>query len=307
MNREIHIACSTDDNYAPLCGVMVCSLLDNNQGKPMHVHVLANHLSVNNRQRLARQCVAYGALYTFHEVDESRLEGCQYRTTVHPLSSAAYYRILLASILHDVSRVIYLDCDMMVLGDLQVVYDMDLKGHGVAAVQDYDTPVDMEHYRQLGLSEGDKYFNSGFMVIDLDFWRQHNTERKLLEFAKLERKVYFHDQDALNCVFRGNWRRLSPEWNYFNVAQIRVPHLFESKEEARRFFRSPKVVHFPGRYFKPWLDTSCIPYRGQWLHYLLISKWKDMPLRRNERQWYTVIKTYYVGLKRLYYKLIYTL
>ena len=187
MNREIHIACSTDDNYAPLCGVMVCSLLDNNQGKPMHVHVLANHLSVNNRQRLARQCVAYGALYTFHEVDESRLEGCQYRTTVHPLSSAAYYRILLASILHDVSRVIYLDCDMMVMGDLQVVYDMDLKGHGVAAVQDYDTPVDMEHYRQLGLSEGDKYFNSGFMVIDLDFWRQHNTERKLLEFAKLER------------------------------------------------------------------------------------------------------------------------
>ena len=178
---------------------------------------------------------------------------------------------------------------------------------GQFAVQDYDTPVDMEHYRQLGLSEGDKYFNSGFMVIDLDFWRQHNTERKLLEFAKLERKVYFHDQDALNCVFRGNWRRLSPEWNYFNVAQIRVPHLFESKEEARRFFRSPKVVHFPGRYFKPWLDTSCIPYRGQWLHYLLISEWKDMPLRRNERQWYTVIKTFYVGLKRLYYKLIYTL
>ena len=65
MNREIHIACSTDDNYAPLCGVMICSLLDNNQGKPMHVHVLTNSLSDDNRYRLAHQCVTYGALYTF--------------------------------------------------------------------------------------------------------------------------------------------------------------------------------------------------------------------------------------------------
>ena len=306
MNREIHIACSTDDNYAPLCGVMLCSALHNNKGGQMVVHVLANELSFDNQSRLTRQCLRYGALCKFHKVDNKRLEGCQYRTKVHPLSSAAYYRILLASILPEVSRVIYLDCDMMILSDMSEVYDMNLAGHGVAAVQDYDTPVDMEHYRQLGLSEGDKYFNSGFMVIDLDYWRKHNTENKLLEFAKRERKVYFHDQDALNCVFRGNWRRLSPEWNYFNVAQIRVRHLFQDKDEARRFFRSPKVVHFPGRYFKPWLDTECIPYRSQWLHYLDISEWKDMTLRRNERRWYTVAKTLYVKLKRLFYQLEYT-
>ncbi len=305
MSNEIHIACSTDDNYAPLCGVMVCSALHNNRGGQMVVHILANMLSDDNRYRFQRQCETYGAQCLFHQVDESRLEGCQYRTKVHPLSSAAYYRILLASILEEVSRVIYLDCDMIVRSDLSQAFGMNLGGNGVAAVEDYDTPVDMEHYRQLGLNDGDKYFNSGFMVIDLDYWRHHNTEQQLLQFAKRKRKVYFHDQDALNCVFRANWQRLSPEWNYFNVAQIRVDHLFENKEEAHRFFSSPKVVHFPGRYFKPWLDTTCIPYRKEWLFYLEKSEWKGLPMRHNERKYYTLAKTFYVKFKRLYYKLIY--
>ena len=175
----------------------------------MVVHILANMLSDDNRNRFQRQCETYGAQCLFHQVNESRLEGCQYRTKVHPLSSAAYYRILLASILEEVSRVIYLDCDMIVRSDLSQAFGMNLGGNGVAAVEDYDTPVDMEHYRQLGLNDGDKYFNSGFMVIDLDYWRQHNTEQQLLQFAKRKRKVYFHDQDALNCVFRTNWQRLA--------------------------------------------------------------------------------------------------
>lgn len=307
MNKEIHIACSTDDNYAPLCGVMVCSALENNKGGNLVVHVLTNSLSADNRDRMTRQCSRYGARCLFHQIDESRLEGCQYRTKVHPLSSAAYYRILLASVLPDVSRAIYLDCDMMVLDDLRQIYDTDLEGRGVAAVQDYDTPADMAHYQQLGLSMGDRYFNSGFMVIDLDYWRKHNTENQLLAFAKRPRKVYFHDQDALNSVFANQWKRLSPEWNHFNVARIRVKGLFENKDEAHRFFSSPKVVHFPGRHFKPWLPTPLIPYRRQWLHYLEISAWRGLPMRHNDRPYYTLAKSLFVEMERLYYKLRYIL
>ena len=44
----IHIACSTDDNYAALCGVMLYSLMENNKQNRLHLHILSNELSEEN-------------------------------------------------------------------------------------------------------------------------------------------------------------------------------------------------------------------------------------------------------------------
>lgn len=302
MKQTIHIACSTDDNYAALCGVMLCSLMENNKNNNIHIHILANGLSIENKNKFKTQSEKRGVECSFHDVNEELLSHCQYRTEVHELSKAAYYRILLASTLIDVERVIYLDCDMVVLKDLAPVYNVDLNGFGVAAVRDYDMLKNPEHYSQIGLNDEDYYFNSGFMLINLDYWRMHNSENALVSFATKPRHVFFHDQDALNFVFKRNWKRLEPKWNRYNIFNINADNLFFKKQEMIDFFFDPCVIHYPGRHFKPWFKTWFIPYKKEWQHYKKLSEWSDLKSKKNERTIYTICKCFYTELKHFVYR-----
>lgn len=310
MNKSttINVACSTDDNYAVLCGVMLYSLLKNsNDSKRIHIHILISSLSKENRAKFSVQAAKFGARLTFHIVDDTLLEGCKYRTRKHQLSKAAYYRILLSSILSDIDIVVYLDCDMVVLGDLAPLMEIDISRYAVAAVEDYDLLRIPAHRQQLQFAADDRYFNSGFMLINLKYWRKHKSEELLLEFSKREREVFFHDQDAMNAVFKNAWFRLQPAWNHFNVFQVRSENMFLSKEELQRFDNMPYIIHYGGRYFKPWLKLPVIPYWYTWRRFERLSEWKNYTLKKPERVVYTVAKIFYTKLKYRWYKLKFSL
>lgn len=113
-----HVVCSTDNCYAPYCGTMLCSLLTNNIYE-FHIHVLYDDLSDENRLKLSTlvtskhqsKCFFYN-LCGF-DLHENQVEGCR------NLSKSAYYRLLLVSILPtDIEKVLYLDCDIIVCGDI---------------------------------------------------------------------------------------------------------------------------------------------------------------------------------------------
>lgn len=299
----IHIACSTDDNYAVLCGVMLCSLLENNKKNIIHIHILKNELNEINIQRFIRQCEKYKAICSFHTVNDKLLEKCKYRTKVHKLSKAAYYRILLSSLLPEVPIILYLDCDMIVRSDLSEIYKINMSGYGIAAVEDYGLPFNTEHLSQLEFKENNTYFNSGFLLINLDYWRKNNSENKLIEFSSRERIVYFHDQDALNYVFKDSWYRVSPTWNHLNIFHIRIKKMFYNKDEYDDFFNRPRVIHYSDKYFKPWFKTPFIPYKKEWSEYLKKSEWKDFIYKNNNRFLYTICKIIYLKFKLFIYKL----
>ena len=306
MNKSsaIHVACSTDDSYAVLCGVMLYSLLANsNDSKQIHIHILISSLNKENRKKFSTQAEKFGAKLTFHVVDDTLLEGCKYRTRKHQLSKAAYYRILLSSILPDIDTIVYLDCDMVVLGDLAPLMEFDISRYAVAAVEDYGLLQIPTHRQQLQFTADDHYFNSGFMLINLRYWRDHDSEKQLLEFSKRERNVFFHDQDAMNAVFRKTWLRLPPACNHFNVFQVWSEYMFSNKEELQQFDNAPYVIHYGDRYFKPWFKLPLIPYWWTWRRFKRLSEWKDYVLKSPEKVVYTVAKIFYAKIKYDWYKL----
>lgn len=163
------------------------------------MHILISHLSDENRRIFINLSERYDTIIELHTVNDSILNGVKFNNS-RKLSISAYYRILLSSILaKDVTKVLYFDCDMLVLEDLLEIYNLDLQDYAIAAVEDA-WPIKEEHRMQILLSYSERYFNSGFLVINLDYWRNHDIESQLLAFAKRERYVYFHDQDALNRV-----------------------------------------------------------------------------------------------------------
>lgn len=271
-----HICCSTDDNYAAPCAVMLRSLCENNRETDWTAHVLVSSLSENNKKRLSNSLCDCGNLtLQFHEVDCRKLAGVQYRQNSY-ITVAAYYRILLPSVIaDDIAYILYLDCDLLILGDISDLYRIDLSNYACAAVKDI-LPITEEHRFQLNLSYDMDYFNSGVMMINLDYWRKNACENALIEFSQRKRHVFFHDQDALNYVFKGKWFQLSPQWNRLYPAVY--PNVFFHSDEDKDAFEQPKIIHFWGT-LKPWNDIKVSfggKYRKTYNRYLKKSGMEDL-------------------------------
>jgi len=275
-HKPFHICCNVDDNYARHCGVMLCSLFENNPGVLFEIHILISSLTNENSENLEKLINKYQSICHFHVVDTSILEGVRFREQ-RPVSLASYFRILISSLIDkDIHRILYLDTDMVILGDVTTLFSLELDGYALAAVKDPIMMTDELRF-QLSLPHGAPYFNAGLMLINIDFWREHEVENRLIEFAKKERKVINHDQDVLNAAFHGKWFALSPQWNRY-YPYILDKSFFENTIDQKVFHNHPRVIHYVD-FFKPWnkfywLGLKWNKYRGYYYKYLKLTPWK---------------------------------
>ena len=297
-SEVFNIACCCDDNYAQACGVMLCSLLSNNAQYSFHIHLLVPHnLEDNNLQYFKSLFEQFRCGWSTYVVDETPLEGVKFREK-QPLTKAAYYRLLFASILpKDINKVLYLDCDIIVINDIGPLFKIELSRYALAAVRDTKhIPYSDTHRIQLDFSTSDIYFNSGIMVINLEFWRSNHAEEKLIEYAKRERIVFFHDQDALNYVFKGMWYSLSPKWNRFNMVEMSQLYI-TTKQDKKEFLSDTRIIHYatpPD--LKPWTTIKLIPKKKYYLKYKSKSPWAmEQSLRPNSlfREYFRIV-CYYI-------------
>jgi lipopolysaccharide biosynthesis glycosyltransferase len=94
------------------------------------------------------------------------------------------------------------------------------------------------------------YFNAGVLLIDMERWREEQISEKAVAYLRQFPKTPFSDQDALNVVCDGRWKKLDAEWNQQN-------HFGTSLAETPADDR-PRVVHFiTGS--KPWNTSQYHP------------------------------------------------
>lgn len=184
------------------------------------------------------------------------------------ISSATYRKLRAADACRRFERVLVLDVDLIVLGDIRELYEVDLQGRTLAAVQDAFNPYLTSPFafpasrgREAELA-GLPYFNSGVMVIDTRAWTAEGIDRQAVEFARDPDRVKIWEQDALNGVLLGRWTALDPRWNCFPISELarheRVRRMLAAHRTPLRELSAreagAKILHFVGR-DKPWLDT----------------------------------------------------
>ena len=268
-----HITCSTDDNYVQHCMAMLCSLFDNNKDKNFHVHLLIQTLSEKSRAYIISLCTKYGNHVTFYEIDEKLIGGFKLNDIdfngKKMYSIATYFRFFLPSLLpQEVKRILYLDCDIVVLSDVFELYSFNMDNYGVAAVRD-STPYNSYHRYKMGLDLNHYAFCAGMMMINLDYWRKTNAQKKLIEYTtKPWKAVLMQDQDALNYVFRDSWIHLPYKWG-------RTPLAVAPADKAQRLFdvieyvSHPCIIHYAA-HVKPWLDVK-FPLQEHYWKYVALS------------------------------------
>lgn len=269
--------CANPEYFQHLA-VAAASVIDNARGATIDFHVLTCDRDPGAEAKLEEGFAGFERVsLRIHHVDERALGGL---FVDRYLTKECYLRLLAAEILpSDVEKVIYLDCDVVVLEDLRRLWAEDLGGKLLAAAPDYPrVPLVLSRDRllSLGIPAGFTYMNSGVLVIDLARWRQtHATERLLAFVRQRGSDLALHDQDAINAVLFNEIKTLDCRWNLqarmYRCGRRAAPHDYDATREARR---RPAIIHYTGSE-KPWLFRSRTSRKRDYLRYLRRTPWRD--------------------------------
>ncbi len=274
----MNILCATDDAYVPWCGVMLTSLFENNKSHQITVYVLTQKLSDQNCSIFRQLGEKYGQTINIVTTDDVDFEICPIKETDH-VSIATYLRLAAPHLLpNDVEKIIYLDCDIIVSGDLGALWDLDISGYALGVVYD-EAYQDDEKYITLGLEKRRRYFNAGVLLMNLKYFRKHDVMTRCFQVIKdIPERLLFHDQDTLNVVLEQECINIHPRFN------LQTGFLFttvsfdkDTQKQIREAIEAPVIIHFTG-YNKPWQENSSTPFVPFFRHYKEISLWKDTPL-----------------------------
>lgn len=278
----IIIAVTCDRKFAPPLTVMLKSLLANATGaRRFIIYVLSDGLRSSDRKTIQRSLIDRRAEIRFVALDWRSLANLKLSRHASP---AVYFRLLIQTVVpEEVDRLIYLDSDLIVNTDVQALWEMDLHGKTLLAVQEQcrdsqtvSGPFALPNYLELGLPPDAKYFNSGVMLINLKKWRDTDVSGRALAYLHTYReKVLWWDQDALNAVLAGDWGELDHRWNvltqtFTNPSWHDGPVKDRSAYEA--MIRHPYILHFNTR-SKPWEQGNQHPRRSLFFHYLSLTRW----------------------------------
>ncbi len=247
----IPLVFACNENYAPYASVAIQSVLENvGAGRFYRVYVLHAGLtgdtirlleSIKSPQLTVR-CLNVEPLVESKGVEMSV---CRY------FSKEAYFRLLIPEILNAFSRVVYLDCDLVVNRDIADILPPDMEDKLLGAVRDqFDLPMSKYITEQLCL-KAENYFNSGVLVFNVSRWNAEKTTEKCFAYIKTAQpeKLRFVDQDVLNVVCADRVLYLDEAWNYYRYAVVSPDPIYRPFVErmGERFY----LLHFTSE-MKPW-------------------------------------------------------
>lgn len=278
VESALHVVLTFDDNFwAPAFAVGRSICLTTTRKTDVVLHLLHDGLKPERRRDFAALAEEFGCQVHHYELSDNAEFNtiCRTLPVDKRLHTVMYARLLVDRILPpDVSRLIYLDCDTLVLAPIERLLGWDLEGKAIGAVGDPLRMVNMlgrDIRHKTGIFEStDAYFNSGVLLIDRERFAAANVPRRIEEFrrAGILDKLYF-DQDMLNLIFKGDWTELS--WR-FNVMDPRVAHQT----------MNPLILHYTGR-TRPWHLYSNVAHRRTYRHAMT----NDLFYRYMRHRWAT--------------------
>lgn len=265
MNSDaIHVLLGTDDNYVPGAVVTMVSILKSSSPTTSFTfHLMDTGIAPKRVVEMKRFFSRYpNCLLDVQPVDVSRF-GLLGARNFEGVGFSAYARILAADVV-PADKCIYVDTDILVTKDFDELWRVDISDYAFAACLNtskgglrgcdrlsYDCPFVLNE-KEIN----QPYYNSGFMVCNLAFWRASNFCHEAFKIIQSHGpQLKSHDQTIINYLFRGKGLILSPEWNA-------TPWWTRSIIPATN-------LHFTSK-FKPWNYRFFLPAERMW--YALYDK-----------------------------------
>ena len=256
------ILVSSNRRYLHQTGTMLRSVLSST-GEPVEVWLLHGGLAGEDRKRLVSRLP--GAKVHFILVDASLFGAETAPLHIRHITQETYYRLLAPFLLPDrLQRILWLDSDLVVRGDLKEFYGQDLEGRSLIACRNMGESAVQSNAVRLGLPAGTLYFNAGVLLMNLAYLRAHGSQEQILSFCRKHQGLLkLQDQDVLNLLYHDSALvRTDQVWN----CMVHYTESFVSRDIAERAV----ILHYAGKW-KPW--------HWRWQDRYARSYWK---IRREE-------------------------
>mgnify|MGYP004498864211 FL=1 len=242
--EEIPIFFAIDDGYTPFLAVALQSLIDNaSKNYNYSIKVLHTNVKEENKEKIINKYksenvnIEYVDLNYYIEKVKDKLYTRDYYT------NTTYFRLFLPELYPQYNKVLYLDSDIIIKGDISELYNTELGTNLVAAAPDDIIQYNkvFQDYAELvvGVSKYQYYFNAGVLLMNLDELRKFDFQNKFLYLLGTVKFSVAQDQDYLNRLCKGRVTLLDRAWDC-------MPLVNETTK-----VEDIKLVHYNFAY-KPW-------------------------------------------------------
>ena len=262
----MHIFFSSDDLYAPHLAVSIASILSNADAEDeFNFYILEGSISPTNKDVLLKLKAIKDFHIEFIQVNTDDFTECATVSGCRHVTLPTYFRFKIASFKPQLTKALYLDCDIVVKTSLKDLWNADISHHVLAAVED---PVHIFEKTDSQNRTGNRYyFNAGILLLNLQKWRDENLETVCFDYLKNNKdKIKWADQDVLNGVLVNQIRLLSPKWNVQSHIFMQGQYMFSSHEEVVNAINQPHIIHY-STHIKPWLKGAEHPYKHEYDFY----------------------------------------
>ena len=237
MEKTIPVFFATDDNYIPYLGVTLKSMMANASKEYFYdIYVLSTSLKEENKAKIRNIVNEDGTHFYIEFISlTAQLNNVTAKFSLRDYySMATYYRIFIPDMFPQYKKALYLDCDIVILGDISELYNHDIKSNYIGAIQDeslfkypeFSTYVE----KALGIPR-EKYFNAGIMVMNLEEFRKNSLFEQFINLMKKYTCKVAQDQDYLNILCKNKVHYIDIGWNKgavytpsFNDEKLKLVH-----------------------------------------------------------------------------------
>lgn len=238
----MNILISVNRNYFEAAIIMLRSLFYNNSGYDFTIYLFHSELDDKRLEIIRRLIENHNGILVIQKIDDAILKDIP----VALLSKETYYRLMAPSLLpNDLDRILYLDIDMLITGDIKGLYEAEFGNNLFMAVPDTSNGVEL-FKKKLRLRKHNVYINAGVLLFNLKKLREEFDLETALNFAKKNPdKVPNCDQDVINGLYND-----------------RIGHLDWSYNYEARFHSIKEVLCYPFVYHKTLQQIRIIHYMG---------------------------------------------
>ena len=268
MQEKFHCAFGVDANYVKYAGIVMTSIVLKNPGHPVVFHLFTKGINDEDVEKLEEM----GNLYSNVEIcvyeisqELAEMDEALGNIGIGRLNNTVLIRLMVPLVVpDDVERVLYLDADMLCVNKLDSLWQTDLEGHPLAAVNEGNHK---RSAKRLNL-RSENYLNAGGMLIDVAKWRAMNlTQAVLTDFKQNKPRYAILEQDAINHVLQGDFKvwenstiLLMDAFNHYKI------HCDETKNVFWHFLNEGK----------PWFEYADEQIAEPYWQVVRRSPWYDM-------------------------------
>lgn len=314
------ILVSSDKNYLKYLKVLMASVyVNHDKNMQINFYVLHNSLTDDDQLNVSSFAAKYHQKVYFLYVDENKYTNVLCHFKYARYATSTLFPLFAHEVLPEkMQRILYLDIDVAVNGDLTELYQLDFDDcYLIASKPQYnvkDEPQNefeefdrVKKYNISNAKAGD-YFNAGVLMMNLAKFRQSNINAQYYAEKLRGLENIFFDQGILNICFAQETKILKTcAYNY--RLHYSAKDYFKRENDRMHGQRNytfypfePKIIHYcgllPGGNTKPWtyyfekggdigdprkeffdMIPECVPYfKIWWDHASLTPDYEELRL-----------------------------